>query len=307
MNIISRLDIFTDDTDRRVLYWNDEKYYDETIPYYSKAVRLPRSNAFFNIKDWGDDHWYPGRKLLNRNTEYYMFHFIYGGTGTFNGFPVSAGDLLIVSPGTPHTILGSYGDPLKFYWISVGGIGAKEVIFYAENFKQQDDVIFTTSYPSDEVLPLLRSGTLLQGEVTYCAQKLYAMFFSILSLLPRTAPNQSKKKLCPTVQKAVDYIERHFRESLSVSDLAGRFHISRNYLYRLFIRDLGISPNDYITEYRIRISAMLLEAEYDIPISEIAVNSGFPEYSRFAKTFRKIMHMTPKEYRKNVSESKTNG
>lgn len=110
---------------------------------------------------------------------------------------------------------------------------------------------------------------------------------------------QNKKdntELSP-VGKSVLYIENHFRENPSISDVACQVGLSPVYFGNLFKNEKGISFVDYVNAKKVRCSAMLLESGFTV--AEACFSSGFGSLSGFLYTFKKAMGVSPKEYRKN--------
>lgn len=98
------------------------------------------------------------------------------------------------------------------------------------------------------------------------------------------------------IQKALDYVARHFREPVSVADISEYTAISPNYFSHLFKAQTGINFSDYVTRYRIEKSKQLLR-ETDKQIGEIAEQVGIPDYKYFARIFRRLVGKTPSQYR----------
>lgn len=98
------------------------------------------------------------------------------------------------------------------------------------------------------------------------------------------------------------YIHRHYREHISLGDIAGAGHVSRGECCRVFQRVLDISPIQYLTRYRLDQSIRLLTSTA-LSISEIAGQAGFATSSYFIEQFRRRMGCTPLEYRKRHSKS----
>ena len=101
-----------------------------------------------------------------------------------------------------------------------------------------------------------------------------------------------------SVHKVTAYLNDHYREDLTLDDLAEKFFISRSYLTRIFKETTGITVVQYLTVVRIRQAARLLR-ETDSPITEIADLCGFGNVTYFEKVFHRIRGMTPRQYRMN--------
>ncbi len=103
------------------------------------------------------------------------------------------------------------------------------------------------------------------------------------------------------VKDMIEYIRINYDRPISLDDLSAEFHISQGHLCRFFKSMTRMSPVEYINFYRIGMSMELLR-ETDLEISHIAMRTGFNNISYYNRTFRRYMHMTPSQYRKNGAE-----
>lgn len=92
------------------------------------------------------------------------------------------------------------------------------------------------------------------------------------------------------------YIQEHYEDPISVSDLASQVMISESECLRCFRDTISTSPIQYLKQFRIQKAADLLLSTKD-KITDISAQCGFQDTSYFIKSFRKSRHMTPKEYR----------
>ena len=99
---------------------------------------------------------------------------------------------------------------------------------------------------------------------------------------------------CATVKR---YIDHHYKENLTLDELAEKVSISKYHMAHAFKREYGVSPINYIIDCRIREGKRLL-AETDLAPSQIASILGFSSSSYFCKTFSNIEGTSPTEYRK---------
>lgn len=99
------------------------------------------------------------------------------------------------------------------------------------------------------------------------------------------------------VAKIKTYIREHIDE-VNRGQIAEYFYLSPSYLSKLFRRETGESLINYIQKERIALAKeLLLYSEYSI--SDIAIQTGYPNFSHFSKQFRKFVGCTPNEFRKN--------
>lgn len=115
------------------------------------------------------------------------------------------------------------------------------------------------------------------------------------------------KKCCPDkavfepdfelVKKAKDIFDSHYDTAIDLTATAKQLGVSANHLSRLFKKQFGRTPTQYITGLRLDKAAELL-GQADASILEIAYMTGFKSLSNFYKCFKEQTGHTPKEHRK---------
>ncbi|MDJ0595353.1 MAG: AraC family transcriptional regulator [Pleurocapsa sp. MO_226.B13] len=98
------------------------------------------------------------------------------------------------------------------------------------------------------------------------------------------------------LRQAVDYIQSHLAENLSLDAMATEVGISRFYFCRLFKQSTGITPYQYLIKCRIDRAKVLLK-QRNLSITDIALEVGFSNQSHFTKHFKRLIGTTPKVYR----------
>ena len=96
----------------------------------------------------------------------------------------------------------------------------------------------------------------------------------------------------------LDYLHTHYREKITLEDVAGHVNISRSECCRFFRKHMKISLFDYLLNYRVERSLPLLR-DGDLSITQVAEQTGFGGSAYFAKIFKKEMGLSPSQYRKN--------
>lgn len=99
------------------------------------------------------------------------------------------------------------------------------------------------------------------------------------------------------MQRFLEYIARHYREEVSLEELADSADVSKSECLRCFRQSLNTTPYKYLMDYRLSKAVDLL-LHTDRQVSEIAVLTGFDQPSYFGKCFRDRLGCTPKEYRR---------
>lgn len=126
----------------------------------------------------------------------------------------------------------------------------------------------------------------------------------IINLLQTKARNlliKNSKQLSTdyALAAAVEFIKNNAHQNLTLEFIAEKIKISRSTLHRHFKRELGITPNEFILEEKIKKAKFLLRNTQD-SVSEIAYNLSFGSSSQFIKHFKKLTGITPLKYKKNI-------
>lgn len=95
----------------------------------------------------------------------------------------------------------------------------------------------------------------------------------------------------------VSYIQENYHTKLSTASLAEHFHLSAAYCGRLFKEEQGMSIIQYLHKTRIE-QAKLLLSQTDFKVEYIALQVGYPEVSGFYSQFKRLVDMTPEQYRR---------
>lgn len=123
------------------------------------------------------------------------------------------------------------------------------------------------------------------------------------AILDSLKPNPNPEKYAsPFSPELLIYISNHFREKLTISDLAANFGYNQNYLSQNFHNTFGVPFSKYITMLRLRETVSLLQ-KGDKSVTECAFECGFGSLRSFYRAFRDEFGCSPKEYI-NIEKSK---
>lgn len=103
------------------------------------------------------------------------------------------------------------------------------------------------------------------------------------------------------IQSIVQYIFTHYREKISLADLAEYLNLNPQYISRYVSKHMGSSLSTFITSVRLQESMKQLE-DLDNKITYVALESGFPNLKSYFKAFREAYHMTPAKYRSHIAK-----
>ncbi len=113
--------------------------------------------------------------------------------------------------------------------------------------------------------------------------------------------NYSQVGYSEMIGQVINYIDFHVQEPLGLKYISERFSLNPSYLSRLFKKETGKTLTNYINEKRIHDSLIYLAAT-NLPIQEVAARVGIMDENYFSRIFKKIMNLTPREYRYTMLE-----
>lgn len=115
------------------------------------------------------------------------------------------------------------------------------------------------------------------------------------------ATSQEERKYSLPVQEAIDYLEQHLHEPVSLRDLSEVLHMNTSYLSALFKEQTGLTFSDYLTRKRLqRAKELLLNTR--LSINEISEMVGYQTPKYFVKVFRTAENVSPGRYRQHMLE-----
>ena len=231
---------------------------------------------------------------------FYLIHLVIRGKGTFilnnRRYPVRTGDAFLIYPNMPINYIADEKDPWEFWWVGFNGTDAG-FLLDATQFSLKNPVI-TPSDP-ETFRDLLADIYAARGNLPHETIMMSAKLYSLLAFLIRDNQNilgQKQEQGTSRFQHACDYIAEHYGEFITVNDVAKALGISRSRLYRIFMQQIAMSPQKYLTEFRIR-RACIQMAGSEKSIKEISFMVGFKDQMYFSTVFKSVTGKTPTEFR----------
>ncbi|THF75877.1 AraC family transcriptional regulator [Cohnella fermenti] len=118
----------------------------------------------------------------------------------------------------------------------------------------------------------------------------------------RSRADLADAKTIDRLKGAIAHIESHCSRRLPVGELAGIAGMSEGHFSRVFKEFMRKTPIEYINHYRLRQAALRLE-EGRLTVGEVALESGFDNFSYFSKLFRTVYGCSPSAYRRKARDS----
>ena len=273
-----------------------EKWIDKNSNYYIYTASTPAQNAFFYPICVGNFHYLPEYRLNRNHYDSFLLMYIKRGSCYIDVdskiYEASAGQIVFLDCYHPHRYFTNSG--WEALWIHFDGIAASEYFQLITGAKQ---FVFSlkNNYFFIKILTKIYDTFRLNNVVKEALMAQY-----ITSLLTEIIICQNENSAVRTqanaIEEAVQYINEHLQEDLDLNTLASHVALSPFYFTRLFKKETGFTPHQYIIATRINNAKFLLK-NTSLPIKEIAYKLGFSTESRFCTTFKTLETMTPSEYR----------
>lgn len=122
------------------------------------------------------------------------------------------------------------------------------------------------------------------------------------SLLLLGLKDLSGKQYSTVISRAVDYIQQHYMESITLIETAEAVNKSSCYFSCIFKKEMGVNFNEYLNQVRIRKAKQLLRGQ-NMVVYQVAEQVGFRDYKYFIKVFKRICGCSPGEYSRGMGES----
>lgn len=263
-----------------------------------------KENFEMNVDECGIEQGIPGLGYNYEVLKNAVIHYVTKGYGTFkfNGkvFNLKQGDIFILLKGMQVEYVTSIDDPWEYYWIGFSGSNANEYlnrtsitnscVANCEENSKIPQIILNMCEISKTYNPSRSDDILLLKE-------LYSLLYALIEEFPK--PFEYKdKELHTYIQDALNFINSNYMHSITVQEIADYVNLSRSYLYKMFIKNLGISPQRYLINLRMYKATLLLKGT-KLPIGEVASSVGYSDSLLFSKTFSKHFSMSPLNYRNN--------
>lgn len=255
-----------------------------------------------------DFHTLPANHLASNMHwhNYFEAEVICGGSGShiYDGVrvPLSRGSAHIITPADQHAVHSDPDSPLQIFNLRFTEAALQKEALHAiterkgcitaffnnerlDNLLRQIDTLLffmKSEPPHQDILRLTLSQI--------CLDILHSAYNS-----DRTE-NREKTVYNSIIKDTIWYIRCHFRDKLTMQDLANHVGYTPNYLGALYKQATGQSCAEYILQLRTQYAQNLL-TNTTLPLEEIATESGFSTTSYFISQFRKQTGVTPSKYR----------
>jgi AraC-like DNA-binding protein len=217
--------------------------------------------------------------------ELYALHvYSYHGSLRVNGqdFEIQPGNLSIIPPGSvmEYSYVGESEHLFAHLKIPASGVSRSVPTMRALGVE------------GPSIADRLRAATLLVNPAHRSAE-IWSVLWRVALLAKQS---DGRPDVHPAVQEAMNYVDAHFRESLTVPQIASAVRFSTTHLDRLFLAAAGVSLSAFVRQRRMETARHLLQ-ETTQSISSIATSVGIPDLQAFNKACRRSLGASPRSIR----------
>lgn len=279
---------------------------DANFRHFRNAVK---DNEELYLVECGIERCRPDKSFGPMTRSEYHVHIIIDGKGVLKmdgkSYFLRRGQIFTLIPGIEHYYYADEENPWHYAWFTFAGTRAAYFMEKA-GITAKSPVRDACVEPEQFLAIIEKILTLHQltvvNELGRTSQLYEAMSLLVDSWNRKTDSPQKKASYDYSsdvyVNSAVEYIQRHY-SMIRVNDIASYLGISRYYLAHIFKEKLHVSPQEYLLNYRLERSAMLLRTT-GLSIQEISEKAGYENPLTFSKIFKNAYGLSPKNYRAKI-------
>ena len=231
----------------------------------------------------------------------HIIHYILEGKGIYQcgneTWELHEREGFLIEPETQTFYQADPEEPWTYCWVGFDGdlapalirdmgLGDNRLTYFCEA-KEELTAIFDT---------LMKYQQLSQVNDLILESELYRLFAVLMKDMSVTADKADPHRN-DYVQGAIRFIRNNYYNPVSVEDIAAYAGINRSYLYTLFRKETGMSPSEYLMNFRLTQAAELLRLT-TYSVESIAYSCGYQDPLVFSKAFKRKYKITPLKYRR---------
>ncbi len=239
--------------------------------------------------------------------DHFLIHYIMSGEGTFTvdtrTYKLRAGQFFIIYPSQAVSYYADEYDPWEYAWVGFNGIEAERLLQMTD-FSRENPIISYNDNTKlrEHLLDIYNSS----GSAAFNESKMTGYLYLFLSSLISMSETSKRSSYGNPayIEKALRFIQYNYSNDISVEDIATSVGLSRSHLHRIFVQNLSVSPNEFLTKFRINKACSLLKNS-ELSINSIANSVGFSDPLYFSRVFKKVKGTPPSQYISSQKQEKT--
>lgn len=222
--------------------------------------------------------------------------------GAFHRSP--PGNIIQFNPGEVHDGCSGGDEPLNYVMLYVHPRHLEPLIADAAGLDAATDFRVGETLLDDPTLrqAILELTRLISHHVGSQIEQeylLYRIASRVTQRAGRFQPDEVARKADVLLRRARDFIQAHSADDLSLEDISHAANLSKYHFLRLFRRQFGITPHQYVLNCRINAARNALDA--GASLNDVVYRFGFSDLSHFNRRFKRIYGMTPRQYQASTA------
>ena len=267
------------------------------------ASSFARANLI-HLQEIGETRALKAHTTRREGLNSYLFFLVISGSGTVksNGkeYRLKQGDYAFIDCHNSYSQRSDTEHLWHLKWVHFYGPNMKGI--YDKYLQRGGLPCFTTQHFAEYNSLLNELYDTAVSDLYIRDMKLFEKLSALLTFLMEESWNQSGSTPHPgfsrrEMQPVKDFIDLHYREKMTLEELAERFYINKFYLTKVFKAQYGISINNYIQLLRITQAKQFLRFS-QLSIEEIGQECGFSDANYFSRMFRRVEDVAPGEFRR---------
>ncbi len=249
--------------------------------------------------------------------DHYVLHFAQSGEGYFllpdKTYKIVPNTCFLIYPDQPNVYYTEPNVKWEYFWIGIAGRDVDRILSMI-GFSREHQALFFPKRQIFSILSNIYSSAIHYkedpiGQALHTTPLVCTLLFELVDNARTKEPkflehiSQDNSQLMNQgyfgnkyVKLVNKYIEDHFKEQITVEEIAKELHLNRCYLSTLYKANSNKSIKQYIHHYRILRATILLQRT-DMSIADIAEQVGFKDPLYFSRVFKNHVKRTPTEYR----------
>jgi len=279
--------------------------------YFKNEVRPLTSITLHKIASFECS---PGDVLPQVKADSFALYLVSKGRGIYTvmetEYKVIEGCLFAMYPGTEIKCQSDTEEPWSLITVNFSGADAR-LLLSAAGFQPKAPLRFLDKKTAELVVNIYAAMSSFSRQSIYGTVQNTAFLYTLIATLAKSsswvhADTPPGWTGVIHFQKAIKYISENFYKPITVNDIASHVGLTYNRLYRIFLEQNFVPPQQYLTEFRIREGCSLLEKRAG-SIKEIAYAVGIEDPLYFSKLFKQHIGLSPTNYMKKIIKKEKGG
>ena len=261
-----------------------------TLPFY-----ITEAGHFYAEHDY---------EVSRAELDSYLLIYTQNGIGTImsgdTAFELPIGCAAVIDCHQSHRYFSS-GGAWEFLWMHIKGISVNTFFdmlypngIFAINITNPERL----TEMARELMYKIRENDMLN--TVHLSAELHRVFNILIEDSMKSEQKKGRGHYAEYVEGVISLIHQSYSQALTIDDIIEGVPLSKYHFIRIFRRIIGVTPYNYLTNYRINSAKIFLRTT-NMSVSEIAEKCGFSDTSNFIVQFKKNTGQKPLQYRKYFS------